>query len=95
MTKLPIPLRLKTVTTKVSSESWSEIQELAKKHGFRISDVLAACIVIAQENEIVALLKEQQEVIERIPKPLLGIMRNQERLSDHDRQMLIEALQRK
>ena len=95
MNQLPIPLRLKTVTTKVSADSWSDIQALAKEHGFRISDVLAACIVLAEESEIVALLEKQRAVIKRIPKPLLGIMRNQEKLSDEDREMLIQALQRK
>jgi len=93
--KLPIPLQLKTVTTKVSAESWAQVQELAKKHSFRISDVLAASIILAEEKQIVELLERQQKVINRLPKPLLGILRNEEKLSDEDREMLIAALKRK
>ena len=92
MTKLPIDLALKTMTSKVSVGAHERLKDLAAKHDAKIQDVLSACLLHMPEDLLVRILAEQQAVLDKLPKPVRNMLRHADQLTDADRAMLREIL---
>lgn len=92
MKKLPIDLPVKSVTTKVSPEAWERAQQLKDKFGARLSDVLSACLLYMPEEKLKKILQDQNEAVNNLPKSVIGTMRNIDKLSDEEKQMLRDIL---
>lgn len=92
MTRLPIDLSLKTVTTKVSVDAWLRAQTLKAKYTARLSDIVSVCLLHMPEAEIERLLQEQAAAVGKLPKAVRGVLSNMDRLSDDEREMLRDAL---
>lgn len=90
--KLLLELALKTVTTKVTPAAWERAQALKQKTGKRLSDVVSVCLLYMPEDELVRLLAEQDDAIDKLPKAVKGLMRNLDKLSDAEKKMLRELL---
>lgn len=89
---LPIDLSMKTMTNKVSVGAYDRLRELADKHGFKIQDVLSACILHMPEDKLVKVLTEQQKKLDTLPKPMKAMLKNIDKLSEKDRAMLRDML---
>lgn len=89
---LPIDLSMKTMTNKVSVGAYDRLRELAEKHGFKIQDVLSACILHMPEDKLVKVLTEQQKKLDNLPKPMKAMLKNIDKLSEKDRAMLRDML---
>lgn len=89
---LPIDLSMKTMTNKVSVGAYDRLRELAEKHGFKIQDVLSACILHMPEDKLVKVLTEQQKKLDTLPKPMKAMLKNIDKLSEKDRAMLRDML---
>lgn len=92
MKALPIDLSLRTVTTKVSVGAWARAQSLKDTHGCRLSDIVSICLLYMPEGEIDRIVKEQSEIVETLPKSVRGLLRNLDKLSEEERQILRDAL---
>ena len=88
MKRLPIDLNLVTKTTKVSSKAWDRAQELKKKHDVRLSDVVSACLLYMPEDLLEEIVKKQSDAIDGLPKPVVGLLRNLDKLSDEEVEMI-------
>lgn len=89
---LPIDLPLRTMTSKVSLGAHERLKRLAEKTGARMSDVLSACLLHMPEAELERILAEQKKAVDGLPKSVKGLMRNLDRLSDQEREMLRQLL---
>ena len=92
MSDLPIPLTLKTVSTKVAPQAWERVDALASKLGVRKSDVVSACLLYMPEDELKAKLDEQSAALEALPKAVRGLLRTVDKLDAAQRKVLIDAL---
>lgn len=92
MKRLPIDLSLKTVTTKVSNAAWDRAQELKAKHDCRLSDIVSACLLYMPEEEIARIIAEQDEAVERLPKPVRALLRNIDKLTEDERAMIRDLM---
>ncbi|MGE8141871.1 hypothetical protein ACQKOE_07835 [Novosphingobium sp. NPDC080210] len=92
MKRLPIDLSLKTVTTKVSAAAWDRAQELKAKHDCRLSDIVSACLLYMPEEEIARIIAEQDEAVERLPKPVRALLRNMDKLTEDERAMIRDLM---
>ncbi|MEE3153952.1 MAG: hypothetical protein VX309_00300 [Pseudomonadota bacterium] len=92
MKRLPIDLNLVTKTTKVSAAAWDRAQELKQKHDVRLSDIVSACLLYMPEDLLEKIVKEQTEVLDNLPKPIIGLLRNVDKLSDDEIEMIRSIL---
>jgi hypothetical protein len=92
MTKLPIDLPLKTMTAKVSVGAHDRLKALADKHKLKMQDVLSACLLHMPEDQLVAILKIQEERLAALPPALRQMLKNIDQLSPADRQSLRDIL---
>lgn len=90
--KLPIDLPIKTMTTKVSVAAQDRLKLIAKSHGFKIQDVLSACLLHMPEDDIVRIVEDQQAIIAKLPKSVRALLKDADNLSDADREMLRDLL---
>jgi len=92
MTKLPIDLPLKTMTTKVSVAAHQRLKALATKHNARMSDVLSACLLHLPEGVLVELLERQKDMVGKLPRVVRGMLTNVDKLSPAVRALLRDIL---
>ncbi len=92
MKRLPIDLSLKTVSTKVSVKAWERAQELKQKHDVRLSDVVSACLLHMPEDILTDIFKEQQAIVDALPRAVKGLLGNIDKLDDAQRAMLRDIL---
>lgn len=90
--KLLIDLPLRTATTKISLGAYERWKKLAEKYGARMSDVISACLLHMPEEELARILVEQKKAVDGLPKAVKGLMRNLDKLSDDERDMLKKLL---
>lgn len=95
MNRPPIDLRLKTVTTKIAPSAWDRAQALKELYGVRLSDIVSACLLFMPEEELGALLARQKSAVDGLPKPIRGMLRNIDKLTDDEKAFLKEILSEK
>lgn len=91
-TKLPIDLPIKSMTTKVSVGAQERVKLIATSHGFKLQDVISACLLHMPENDIVRIVEAQQKAVGRLPKAVKGLLRNVDKMTDEEREMLKDIL---
>ncbi len=93
MKKLPIDLPLKTMTTKISVAAHERLKALAEKYDARISDVLSASLLHIEETKLERILADQKSAVDALPKSVKGVMRNAEKLTAEEREMIRKILE--
>ena len=89
---LPIELNVVSKTTKVTPRAWKRAQDLAHKHGVRISDIVSLSLIYMDEAELVKLIEQQRQIVDAMPKAMRGLLRNMDKLDAKQRAELKKLL---
>ena len=92
MTKPLIGLALTTKTTKVTPEAWERANALKDELGCRLSDIVSACLLFMPSDELKRIIAENQAAIDKLPRAVVGAMRNVDKMSAAEKKMLIDVL---
>jgi hypothetical protein len=91
--KLPIDLKLRTVTTRVSVAAWDRAQSLKKELGCSLQDVLSAALLYIELATLKRVMQSQRAALEELPASVKAILKDLDQLSAADRKALRALLE--
>jgi len=91
-TKPPIDLVIKTMSCKVSAGAQERLKLIANSHGFKVQDVISACLLYMPEDEIVRVIEQQSAVLQQLSPEAISMLRKIDKLSDAERSLLRDQL---
>lgn len=93
MKKLPIDLKLRTVTTRVSVAAWDRAQALKKEFGCSLQDVLSAALLYIDADQLRRIMNSQAAALAELPPSVRALLKDLDQLSAADRKALRALLE--
>lgn len=93
MKKLPIDLKLRTISTRVSVAAWDRAHSLKKELGCSLQDVLSAALLYIELATLQRVMKSQRAALEALPASVKAILKDLDQLSVEDRKALRALLE--
>jgi hypothetical protein len=91
--KLPIDLKLRTISTRVSVAAWDRAHALKKELGTSLQDVLSAALLYIDVKTLKRVMENQRAALEELPPSVKAILKDLDQLSAEDRKALRDLLE--